>query len=169
MILAIDAYYFGEQAKVVGLVFKDWKDTTPFEVKSIYLDAIAPYEPGSFYKRELPCIQALLTLFDLNSITLLLIDGYVYLNDARKLGLGAYLHQALEGKIPVVGVAKTSFHSNTSNVVQVVRGESKNPLYVTAVGTDLEAVAQGIQTMHGAYRIPYLLKLLDQITKQIEV
>jgi hypothetical protein len=52
------------------------------------------------------------------------------------------------------------------NVIPVLRGESINPLYVTAIGTNLQQVADNIKGMHGDYRLPTVLKELDRITKE---
>ena len=163
--LAIDVYYRDEHAKAVGLLFRDWTDDAPLDIKSVVVNAVLPYEPGSFYKRELPCILALLALFDMTTIDTLIVDGYVYLNDDGKPGLGAHLYEALDQKITVVGVAKTSFHDNARHVVTVTR-QSKNPLFVSAVGTRVEVAAEHVRRMHGAFRMPTLLKMLDQETRK---
>lgn len=163
--LAIDVYYRDEHAKAVGLLFRDWTDDAPLDIKSVVVNAVLPYEPGNFYKRELPCILALLALFDMTTIDTLIVDGYVYLNDEGKPGLGAHLYETLRQKITVVGVAKTSFHDNARHVVTVTR-QSKNPLFVSAVGTRVEVAAENVRRMHGSFRMPTLLKMLDQETRK---
>lgn len=165
MKLAIDVYYRDTTAKAVGVLFDDWSAPTPTQVITVDVDNVAEYEPGNFYKRELPCILKLLEQIDLATLDVIVVDGYVHLDDEGKAGLGAHLFEALESKIPVVGVAKTSFHNNTRNVVAVVRA-SKNPLFVTAMGTELSAAATSVQNMHGPFRMPTLLKLLDQETRR---
>jgi deoxyribonuclease V len=64
-------------------------------------------------------------------------------------------------------VAKTRFQSLTipSLVAEVLRGESHNPLFVTAIGLDLATVAEKIQKMSGPYRIPELLKKVDELSR----
>jgi len=163
--LAIDVYYRDDHAKVVGLLFREWTDDVPLDIKSVTVDAVSPYEPGNFYKRELPCILALLALFDTATIDTLVVDGYVYLDDRGKPGLGAHLYKALDQKIAVVGVAKTSFHGNARHVVTVTR-QSKNPLFVSAIGTRVEFASENVLRMHGPYRMPTLLKILDQETRK---
>ncbi|MBL0743492.1 endonuclease V [Chryseolinea lacunae] len=165
MKLAIDVYYHNTTAKAVGVLFDDWQAATPTQIISTDVDDVADYEPGNFYKRELPCILKLLEQIDLTTLDVIVVDGYVHLNDDGKAGLGAHLFEALGGKIPVVGVAKTSFHNNTRNVVPVLRS-SKNPLFVTAIGTALPAAAASVQNMHGPFRMPTLLKVLDQETRR---
>jgi deoxyribonuclease V len=39
-------------------------------------------------------------------------------------------------------------------------------LYVTAMGISSEEAKSLIETMHGQYRIPTMLKLVDQLSKQ---
>jgi deoxyribonuclease V len=64
---------------------------------------------------------------------------------------------------PVIGVAKRGFYNNAGYVREVRRGESENPLYVSAIGMDLELAAECIQNMHGEYRIPTMLKEVDRL------
>ena len=165
MKLAIDAYYYDDKAKVVGILFTDWKDSEPVEIISEYLTDIADYESGSFYKRELPCIMELLRKIDLSKVEIIIVDSFVYLDDNQKLGLGGYLYQSLEERIPVIGVAKNSFHGNNKNVLEIFRGDSKKPLYISSIGIDLDESAILIHSMHGDYRFPTLLRLLDTRTK----
>ena len=84
---------------------------SPKQTHSIEIPETADYVPGQFYKRELPCILEVLKLSDLAQVQLIIVDGYVFLDDDQKKGLGSYLFEALDGEIPVVGVAKRSFHS----------------------------------------------------------
>jgi deoxyribonuclease V len=167
MILAIDVYYFDLKAKVVGLIFEKWDDAIAKEIVFTYVDEIEKYESGNFYKRELPCIIKLLGLVDLPKIEFIIIDGYIYINDEGGLGLGGHLFEKLNENIPIIGVAKTSFFSVKKSAVKNYRGKSKNPLYISAIGIDISTAARFINNMHGAYRIPTLLKLLDQETKKI--
>lgn len=64
----------------------------------------------------------------------------------------------------MIGVAKTHFHSATA-VRPVLRGDSERPLYTTAVGMDLDQACRHIQGMHGEFRIPTLLKQVDQLAR----
>ena len=166
MILAIDVYYLDDKAKTVGILFEQFTDSIK-EIKSVitdYQSNVAPYQSGQFYQRELPCILALLSQVDLNTIDTIIVDGYVHLNDG-KLGLGGHLYQALDKKIPIIGVAKKSFADNSQYVIEVTRGQSNKPLYVTSLGTALTKAAQDIKSMAGKHRMPDLLTYLDQQTK----
>ena len=61
MILAIDVdYRDNNTAKAAGIVFENWTDEFPKATITTIISPIADYEPGQFYKRELPCILALL-------------------------------------------------------------------------------------------------------------
>ncbi|MEL6720525.1 MAG: hypothetical protein AAFP82_17595 [Bacteroidota bacterium] len=76
-----------------------------------------------------------------------------------------YLYEVLLEKIPIIGVAKKAFKDNEKLVRKILRGESKKPLYVSSVDIDVDLAANYIQNMAGEYRIPNLLKILDQRTK----
>lgn len=166
MKLAIDVFYEGNTAKIVAAVFDQWTDKAAEKVIVKHKSPIMEYEPGAFYKRELPCLLEIIADFNLNDIEVVIIDGYVYLDDEAKRGLGARLFETLDSKIPVIGVAKTSFYLNTKYVENVYRGTSRQPLYVTAIGTDLEEAAANIKNMHGNYRMPDILKSIDTETKK---
>ena len=165
MILAFDTYYYDDKAKTVCLAFEQWTDDKATAIYTEILDHIAEYVPGEFYKRELPCILSLLKTIDCSLVETIIVDGFVYLDDDNKLGLGGHLYHALDAKIPVIGVAKTNFATIVNNKRPVERGISKSPLYITAIGTDLNQAAEHIATMHGEFRLPTLLKEMDRLTK----
>lgn len=77
MILAVDVQYLKSGAVAAGLQFEDWSDEAPAGEYVSVIDTVAPYEPGQFYKRELPCILALLQEHSLSPSTIV-VDGYVY-------------------------------------------------------------------------------------------
>jgi deoxyribonuclease V len=166
LILAFDTYYFDNKARTVCIAFNNWTDTDNYEVYSEILENVEEYTPGEFYKRELPCILSLLDKNHFNNVEAIIIDGFVYLDDNKKPGLGAHLFEKLDGKIPVIGVAKTNFATIEKLRVALLRGQSKNPLYITAAGMDMEEAADKIKLMSGEFRIPFLLKELDRLTKE---
>lgn len=166
MTLAFDTHYFDDKAKTVAVQFKDWADEVPHHVYSEIISDIAAYESGEFYKRELPCIVSLLKQVDLASITTIIIDGFVVLDDEGALGLGGYLYEALDQKIPIIGVAKNNFARIDALKVPVYRGNSKKPLYITTKGMDLQKAAKLIQDMHGEFRFPTLLKEVDRLGRE---
>jgi len=166
MILAIDVHYHADSASAAGISFESWTDGMPTNAFTASIRDIADYEPGQFYKRELPCMLALLNVVDI-PIDLLVIDGYVYLSDNQQPGLGHYLYSALEEQIPVIGVAKNAFRQMTT-CGMAYRGKSSKPLYVTSVGIELAVATDLIQQMHGPYRIPTLLKMADTLARDSE-
>jgi deoxyribonuclease V len=167
MILALDVAYLGDtQGHAVALAFANWAAAVPAATYTATIAPIAAYEPGAFYKRELPCLLAVLAQVDLGEVSCLVVDGYVTLGAEQRPGLGQHLYEALGGRVPVAGVAKTRFAGVAPQVAPVLRGQSQNPLYITSVGLPLVEAAQLVASMHGEYRFPTLLKLLDDLTKR---
>ena len=160
MILAVDVDYREENAKVSGVCFSDWKSSEYTSLHHSMVSNVKPYEPGAFYKRELPCILKLIADHQLE-LSCIVIDGYVDLGEDNRPGLGMYLYESLDSKIPVIGVAKKPF-KDTKTSSEIYRGESKKPLYISSVGILLDEAKTLIQSMHGNHRIPYLLKLVDR-------
>ncbi|MFT3887729.1 MAG: endonuclease V [Arachnia sp.] len=160
---AVDVHYDDEHgtaraALVVcrGLTFADVQSEHVADVART-----APYEPGALYKRELPCIAAVLALGP--SVDLLVIDGYATLDADGRPGLGAHASEAL--RIPVIGVAKTRFRT-AAHAAEVVRGAGVSPLYVTtAGGLDIAQAARIVSTMAGRYRIPDALRRADRLAR----
>ncbi len=165
MIVAIDVHYRETVAKAVSIEFSDWQQSSPDTIHEVFLEEVEEYIPGQFYKRELPCILKILEKSQLSDIETIIIDGYVYLDDAGKPGLGAILFKSLNQKIPAIGVAKKRFFSNEKLVQEIVRGESQNPLFITSVGIPLNEASDNILSMAGKYRMPDLLRILDRTTK----
>jgi deoxyribonuclease V len=168
MIFCFDTYYFDDKAQTACVGITDWpSDQVEFELTET-IDGVSDYESGSFYKRELPCLQSILEKIELNpEEDYLVIDGFVVLDDHGKLGLGGYLYEFLGSTIPVIGVAKNSFATIDKLRKEVYRGESAKPLYVTALGVDLEKASQFISSMHGDFRIPTILKLVDTHCRKV--
>ena len=119
--------------------------------------------PGEFYQRELPCL--LEALKGLDDIEYIVVDGYVWLDIETHKGLGLHLYEALEKKVPIIGVAKAKF-GNTPKVCELLRGESVKPLYITSKDMDLEEAKMAIASMHGKYRFPTLLKEVDSLARR---
>ncbi len=167
MIYCFDTYYTEDFAHTAVIGIENWEDEqASFELKEI-IHEINEYESGAFYKRELPCLLSILQKIELNpEKDLLLIDGYVHLSNEGKLGLGGHLYEALDQSIPIIGVAKNDFVSLEKGKIAVFRGVSKKALFVTAVGIDLEEVSQKIKDMHGENRMPTILKLVDQKSRE---
>ena len=81
----MDVHYIQDSAVAAGILFNRVDCDQTLLEKSIKIENIQPYESGSFYKRELPCLTALIDSLD-NKPTILIVDGYVYLNNDYKHG-----------------------------------------------------------------------------------
>lgn len=158
MLACVDVDYRGGGAVAAALLFRDWTDAAPAKELVARIASVPDYEPGQFYKRELPC---LLEVLRGTRADVVIIDGYVHLGPERRPGLGAHLAEALE--VAVVGVAKNPFHATPAT--PVTRGASEKPLLVTATGIAEAVAAARVRAMHGPYRIPTLLRRVDQLCR----
>lgn len=165
MIVALDVEYKDPRANVAVVGFKNWQDAEPVVQYRTQLDRVAPYVSGQFYQRELPCLQGALALLP-KPLSVIIVDSHVWLDQHAKPGLGAYLFRALEEQIPVIGVAKRAFGPPHPLVRPVKRGGSENPLFVSSAGVSLDQAVAWVVAMHGPYRIPTLLKQVDQLSRQ---
>jgi deoxyribonuclease V len=163
MIAAVDVCYGETDAVAACVVFNAFTDPRSSGAFTCYLKEIEPYEPGAFYKRELPCILSVLKLAPA-PVTTVVIDGYVWLSADLKPGLGARLYEALDQQVSVVGVAKTAF-AGSSFAQPVIRGKSAKPLFITTAGIDARLAAQRVQQMAGEFRVPALLKEVDALCR----
>jgi deoxyribonuclease V len=158
MIACLDVDYRDAVACAAGVTFRDWLDAETVDERVVYVRAVEPYAPGQFFRRELPCLLAV--LWGWPPVGIVVVDGYVWLDGMTKAGLGAHLYQALAERVPVIGVAKTRFRG-ALGAREVIRGESRRPLFITAAGMETERAAEHIRSMHGCSRIPTLLARVD--------
>lgn len=163
MILATDVQYAEGKGFAGGVLFRAWADAQAEREIATTVSEIAPYIPGQFYKRELPCLLALIGHLEMLP-SVIVVDGHVYLDGQRKRGLGYYLFEALERKVPVVGVAKKPF-KGMPDWCAVYRGEGQKPLYVTAVSIPQPFAKTYVQSMAGKHRIPTLLRAVDKLCR----
>ncbi|WP_309398449.1 endonuclease V [Cerasicoccus maritimus] len=162
MIAAFDVDYAEDgSAHAAAVVFEEYADADSVACYTKRISQTEEYHPGEFYRRELPCILALIDEMEVSFYTII-VDGYVKLGD--KPGLGAHLQNAVGPAYKVIGVAKSYFAG--SHPGEVLRGISKNPLYVTTSGIDLKDACNAIALMHGPHRIPTLLKQVDQLCRK---
>ncbi|SMB94963.1 endonuclease V [Deinococcus hopiensis] len=161
----VDVDYRGEEAVAACLLFRHWKDAQPLEARTARVSPVAPYEPGQFYRRELPCLLAVLSPL-LPQLGTVVVDGHVWLSPGQPPapGLGAHLYAALGEQVGVIGVAKTAYRG--APAVEVQRGVGTRPLYVTATGIAIMDAARHVQQMHGPHRLPTLLKRVDQLCRR---
>ncbi len=163
MIAALDVQYADEkqQATAAAVVFREWSAASSIAEHTILCEHVQPYVPGEFFRRELPCLLAVLKETQ-SPLEAILIDGFVDLGD--RPGLGRHLWDALANQTPIIGVAKTAFHGAAP--VSILRGESQSPLFITTVGIEAALAAAYIRQMAGPYRIPDLLRRVDQLARQ---
>lgn len=157
----VDVQYGEKDARVACVLFKEWSDARSARDLVQVVSDPAPYEPGAFYKRELPCLMAVLEPV-LPDLEIVLVDAYVWLDNEGRKGVGAHLYERIG--LPVIGVAKTAFKGNNC-AIPVTRGSSTKPLYVTAAGVDAQFAAQKVRELHGANRLPTLVLRADQLAR----
>ncbi|MFL5274973.1 MAG: endonuclease V [Myxococcales bacterium] len=164
MLLCVDVHYEERAATAACVGFSDWSDADPaFDLVLRSEIVPEPYEAGLFYKREMPHLRrAIGRVRQEHSIDAVLVDAHVWLAEGKP-GLGAHLYEALGGRIAVVGVAKSAFRGGEA--LPILRGTSRHPLFVTAAGMDAREAAEHVRAMHGAYRIPTLLKRADRLSR----
>lgn len=162
MKVCIDVDYRCDGACVGAVLFHDWADSLAIDERTLRIAKIAPYVSGEFYRRELPCILAILKTIP--PVETVVIDGYVWLDGERKPGLGAHLYEALGRCVEVVGIAKTAFRG-AWDIRDVIRGESRKPLYVSAAGISADIAAERVRLMDGPYRIPSLVTRVDRLCR----
>ncbi len=162
----LDVHYRGESARAACVVAESWEAESPIATFVQDIGAVEPYQPGSFYRRELPCLLAVLRLLP-SLPEVIVIDGYVWLAPGNRPGLGAHLYDALARGTPVIGLAKSAFAGSAScpGVIPVLRGASARPLFVTAAGMEPYAAAQCVRAMAGKHRIPELAQMADRLSR----
>jgi deoxyribonuclease V len=163
MIACTDVHYTNTHAIAACILFHDWSDAHSDLAITERVDDPVPYEPGRFYRRELPALLSVISKLTVLP-EVIIIDGYVWLGDWDHPGLGAHLHKALGGGAAVIGVAKKLFRRGPA-VQCVRRGTSARPLYVSAAGMDLNEAAAHIIELHGEFRVPTLLKRVDRLCR----
>jgi deoxyribonuclease V len=138
MIAAFDVHYLEDgRASAAAVLFSDYSDSEPETVYTKFLTAgAADYIPGELYRRELPCILTLLKQIN-KALDEMIVDGYVMLGN--KPGLGQHLFESFDG----------------------IR-----PLYLTSAGMEQKKASERIKMMHGAYRVPTLLKRVDLLARE---
>jgi deoxyribonuclease V len=159
---ALDVHYAGSDATAACILFDGWRATAPAREFIRHFSEVAPYQPGAFFRRELPCLAGILSQLPERPDTVI-IDGYVWLDSAGRPGLGAHLFRELGGTTPIIGVAKSAFPG--APAVEILRGQSRTPLYVTAAGTDVYEAAENVRGMSGRHRLPDMLKRADRLCR----
>ena len=154
-----------DSAKVAGIRFQGIETNEILSEHTVNVNNVAPYESGQFYKRELPCLLALINQID-EPFDAIIIDGYVFLDGVTKAGLGKYLYDNLANKKPIIGIAKNHFYDITEDYA-VWRGISKHPLYVTSIGIEITKAKEMVSRMDGDHRMPKMVTYVDKIGRVI--
>ena len=150
-------------ATVAGIRFTGIESNTLLNEYKTIVHNVSPYQSGQFYKREMPCLLDLIKKIK-EPFDVIIIDGYVYLDDKDRAGLGKYLYDELSIKKPIIGIAKTHFYGITSEYA-VYRGMSKHPLYVTTIDFDINIAKELVQGLQGKHRIPDIIKAVDKLSR----
>ncbi|GAA4708749.1 endonuclease V [Phytohabitans rumicis] len=160
---AVDVHYPPPGgAHAAAVVAADPRFAAIVDERVCWLPQVAPYQPGAFFRRELPAVRAVLA--GAGRLDLVVIDGYVDLDPDGRPGLGAHLHTELD--VPIVGVAKTAFRSAT-HAIAVHRGSGTKPLYVTAAGIPVDEAAALVERMAGDHRLPDALRRVDTLARRM--
>jgi deoxyribonuclease V len=159
---AVDVHYNDVGGATAALVVCSELDLATVMAEHVAnIPHVAPYEPGALFKRELPCIGAVVALN--GPLDLLVVDGYATLDPDGRPGLGAYAADAFS--LPVIGVAKTPFRTAT-HAIEVIRGTATRPLYVTAAGgIGIDEAARIVAGMAGPHRMPSVLARADRLAR----
>lgn len=164
MIGFFDVYYNDDgTAQGACVLTETFDDEVPKEEHIITVDKVEPYKSGFFYKRELPILLKMINQIGREKFDVIVVDGYVNLTETHH-GLGYYLYKSLKESIPVIGVAKNKFKTENQSV-ELLRGISMKPLYVTSIGVELKKAAHDIGFMHGEHRIPTIIKKADSLSR----
>lgn len=163
MKLIVAVHFEGTQAQAAAVAFEAWDAA---EATQTYLSRIGQVEPavrGELDLRELPCVLQLLREHRLEP-ELILLEGFVHLDANETPGLGQHLYQALNGRVPIVGVSKRRLPGLAAQF-EVMREEETPPLLVTCAGIDIGAAKARLRAMHGRKRVPTLMKLAARLAK----
>ncbi|MFZ5442044.1 MAG: endonuclease V [Myxococcota bacterium] len=158
-----DVHYEDDHATAACVLAPSWSAAEPSACLTERVSPIAAYEPGAFYKRELPCLLAVLK--KAGPVDCVVVDGYVWLDGAGTPGLGAKLYEALGAKVPVIGLAKTAFRGSEM-ALALPRPGTEKPLFLTAVGVTPELALSWAKELHGPYRLPTMIKRVDQLSRE---
>lgn len=160
MVVVIDADYNEEtrQGHVAGIVAKDILAEKEEYIITSIVSNIGDYIPGQFYKRELQSVESIISKMDKKDIEMIVIDGYAD-SGTKEHALGTFVYE--EYNIPVIGIGKNKYDRCILENLEVYRGESNKPLYVTSKGIDNEKAKELVKHMAGDFRLPYFVKYAD--------
>jgi deoxyribonuclease V len=158
---AVDVHYLRSGgARAAAVVAADALFSQVLAQHTAVVPEVSPYQPGEFYRRELPPLRAVLE--GISGLGLLVVDGYADLDPGGRPGLGARAHA--EFGIPVIGVAKSAFAAAT-HAIPVLRRTSARPVFVTAAGMPRADAAELVRRMAGRFRVPDALRRADALAR----
>lgn len=163
--MAVDVHYSDQEATAAAVAFVDEAAAAPSStwVES-FVGPPAAYEPGQFYKRELPFLLSLVERArSAVEVELVVVDGHVWLG-AGQPGLGRHLFDSIGGAAPVVGIAKSPYREGVA--VPVFRGGSRRPLFVTSVGVEEADAVRLVEALHGDGRLPTMVRAVDRLARR---
>ena len=91
MIAAVDVGYQGSRALAACVLFPAWSAQAPASTHTAVVDDVKAYQPGKFWKRELPCILSVLRQLNSPPQTVV-VDGYVWLDAAHRAQVHRLVH-----------------------------------------------------------------------------
>lgn len=164
MIACLDVHYEREIAHAAAIVFDKWEAVSSLSEYTAFSTNATIYAPGRFYLRELrPLLNVAQSISE--AIDVYVIDAYCHLSADLAPGLGAYFYEALKNDASVIGVAKNRFR-NTQHAVELIRGKSRRPLFITSIGMQYETAASNVRMMAGNFRIPTMIKAADRLARE---
>lgn len=159
-ILAVNINFQDREDIVSGVSFTQWNSGRAENVFLSKVENTEDYLSGEIFARELKIVNTLLSQTKAQP-DYILLDGLVYSDGKAEPGFGKRLYDELGGNVVIIGVVKKQIQG-LPDECGVCRGESKTPLFVTAVGIDLEAAKELLLSMHGKFRVPSILKLAEK-------
>lgn len=160
MIILIDVDYreATEEGHAAGVLCETPFDSRASRILTAVVAHIDRYQPGQFYRRELRCVDEVLRQTDIRQIELIFIDGYADFGTGES-SLGECVYR--EYQIPVIGIAKNPFRGCLRKDTELLRGNSRKPLFVTCQGMEIDKAKEIVRSMAGVYRLPDLVKIAD--------
>jgi deoxyribonuclease V len=166
MIACVDVDYRWNHCVAACVVLDTWEGASSRAEHVVRVEGVVPYDRDVFELRELPPIMAVLAQC-MGSITCVVVDAYVWLDGARRRGLGAHLYERLDASVAVVGVAKRRLPGALAR--EVFRGNSTHPLWVSVAGATPDEAERWLRSMHGAHRTPTALARVDRLCRGAHV
>lgn len=167
MIIVIDGDYNENIGNMAGVLIKNFEDEEICGFISSIVKDIGEYESGSFYKRELKGIENLIKQLNISTIDYIVIDGYARFGIESHKALGERVFDKYN--IPIIGIAKKRNNLCILDNTEVIRGDSRNPLFVTSVGCSQDFANKKVLNMYGKNRLPYIVKLVDSLARKNQI